>query len=231
MFDWIKKLISFSKKETKAQEIENQKKEIKNVVDELLQNNECNVCPLNASCKDKSIKSCFEKAEEVKKNCGDKKIIILLDDDNGILSLLEDDLKELERKGLINLNEYCIVKFSGILAVFEYIPFLRKLHDKIVGGIFDLTIGGIQRFKNKNIRLTGMDAIYANEKYGIKNNIVFSGNTLNPNIHSNQVILEQYKKITGRNLMDDIIFKSSFNEEERQQQIYEKLFKKLKDEK
>jgi len=226
LFDWFKK----NKVEEKTIQLNKKKEKEYDVVKTIVEGSDCDSCPLQRDCENSETHMCLEKTQQVYNDCKDKDgnikpIIILLDDNAGILSLLEDDLYSLEDDGYINMDDYCIVRFSGILAVFEYLPFLRKNFKYIQGGIFDLTIGGVLRYKNENVRLTGMDAIYANSLKGINRNIIFTGNTLNPNIQSNNMVTEQYEKITGRNLIDDVIFKTSFDDKERQRLIYEKLFK------
>jgi len=226
LFNWFKK----DKVEEKSIQLNEKKEKEYDVVKTIVEGHNCNTCPLQRDCENSETHKCLEKTQQVYNECKDKNgnikpIIILLDDNEGILSLLEDDLYSLEEDGFINMDDFCIVKFSGILAVFEYLPFLRKNFKYIQGGIFDLTIGGVLRYDNENVRLTGMDAIYANTLKGIHKNIIFTGNTLNPNIQTNNVVMEQYEKITGRKLTDDVIFKTSFDDKERQRLIYEKLFR------
>jgi hypothetical protein len=228
LFDWFKKKeIQVEEKQIIQPEKDSTCDVVKNIIEA---ENDYGKCSRNGNCKSIKEDICKEKEEYIKKNCTKEDgsvnpIIILLDDNEGILSLLEDDLYVLDDEGKINIDDYCIVKFSGILAIFDYLPFLRKNYKHIQGGIFDLTIGGVLRYNEENIRLTGMDAIYANYLKGIKRNIIFTGNTLNPNIQSNNEVLKQYEKITERNLLDDVIFKTSFDDDERRTLIYDKIFK------
>ena len=221
----------FKKEKEVAEKPKNNTNEY-DIVERIVNNKSCETCPLSTRCDHNDKYSCLEKTEEMKERCkgedGTKPVIVLLDDNDGILSLLEDDLYTLDEEGYINIGDFCIVKFSGVLAVFEYLPFLRKNFESIYGGIFDLTIGGVLRYEERNVRLTGMDAIYANVLRGIEKNVVFTGNTLNPNIQSNTEVIKQYRSITGRNLQDDVIYKSSFSDEDRRKEIYEKMFKGTK---
>jgi transcription termination factor Rho len=221
-------LLIKNKNDTKKLKIENKedviKKEIKKqneIIDKILLN-PCEVCEFSGSyntSKEDHNKFMLEKFGVV-----DKPVFIIIDDNEGIISYILDTINDIFSENNINPKNYKIVTFSGVNAIYSYLGFLKEYNKYIFGGIFDLTIGGIKRFQGMNIRLNGLDAIYASNKLGIKKFILFTGNTINPKIRENKIVLERYKNIIKRDIKEDLIFKSDFNNDLKRI-IYEKFFK------
>lgn len=147
-----------------------------------------------------------------------KKCIILLDDNEGVVSFLKDDLKELSNSGVFNIDEFNIVEFTTEHAGFYLLAFL-KTHPNvdIAFGIFDISLGGgvFDKYKG-NIVLDGVDCFI--ETYNNNNAIkflFFTGNKLNEYIKKNKEIVNKFKKFHKDDIRKYILFKTTLSPESR----------------
>jgi len=145
-----------------------------------------------------------------------KPSIILLDDNPGVLSFLEDDLRSL------NIKDYNIIKFDSKYAGFNLVGTLKSYKGlNIQYCIFDLTFGGgVYNEIDGNVILDGVDVLkeclYYNKdiKY-----FFFTGNTLNTYIKKNKEMVDKFKNITSKDITDFILYKTKLNPKDRRNYI------------
>ena len=155
-----------------------------------------------------------------------KPTIVILDDNEGVVSFLLDDVKEiLLSMGINNIYEkFNVLTFSSQYCAFNLISTINAYDIKNIDyGIFDITLGGGVFEENKgNIVLDGIDAFQA--CYEINSDmkyLFFTGNKLNPYIKKNKEIIEKFTKITnGKDLHDYILYKTSKTLEDRRQYLH-----------
>jgi hypothetical protein len=155
-----------------------------------------------------------------------KRSILLIDDNPGIISFLIDDLKELAEEGHINLSDYNILTFYEKMAAFDFV----KRNDEYNGfnidmAIIDITYGG-RLINNKKVEIfTGVDVFDSLYKHNPKVKYIFySGNPLNPYIKSNKILINQFHKITGEDIMYKVLVKTSLCLNDRRKAIKELFF-------
>lgn len=151
-----------------------------------------------------------------------KPSILLFDDNMGVISVLEDDLQELEKEGFIKLEDYNILKFSTQHAAFQLQATIKAYQGlNIELAIFDITLGGgVYEEDLGNVVLDGVDTFKAVSDYNQNlKYIFFTGNKLNPYINKNKEIIEKYKKYTGEDIQDHILYKASLSPEDRKEYI------------
>lgn len=143
-----------------------------------------------------------------------KETILLLDDNSGVISFLEDDFKHLDSMGKIDLKKYNLIHFTNKTAAFEACSTLdlyKGLNVKYA--VLDLTLGGTTTDdKGETVMYDGVDVFNSIKKYN--NNfkyIFFTGNKLNPDIKKNAEMLEKFNRTTGDNLENHILFKTSLS--------------------
>lgn len=164
-------------------------------------------------------------------NLGDKDLskpgILLIDDNPGIVSFLEDDFEVLYKENKINLNKYNIFSFTSKMAAYMFMATVRKYGDlNIKYAIIDITLGGIVTTIDNIIKLTGVDVLEMllemnpDIKY-----IFYTGNQMNVYIKPIADIMEQYKKLTKKDINDIVLFKTSLSMRDRQQFILDELVK------
>jgi len=216
MFNFIKNL--FKKEEVSKEKII-EKKEIPKV-------GKCENCPLRDVCIINSGNFC--NTYKIPENYNSsKKTILLIDDNLGILSFLEDDVNEIFNKYNMKKEDFNIIKITGRDAPIHIKTLLRLNKEfKVDYAIIDLTFGGIIKTTNGNIKLNGVD-VYCdlhNKNKEVKF-VFFTGNTLNPYIKSNQKMIETFNKCNKDDIMNYIINKNEFDEESRIDEFYKRLFK------
>jgi len=222
MFNFIKNIFKKEKEELKEElTAENLFK------DDIIEREfECINCPLKKVCKSHSASIECEDAINMDNFDDTKDTILVIDDHEGIISFLKDDMEFFNEKGIIKLNDVNLLLISGSYAAFT----LKLLYDKIgklniKWAIIDITLGGSKMTPEGNIKYTGVDVfdmIYKKDKpfkY-----LFYTGNNLNPHIRSNQKIIEQFKNITNENLNDHILFKTSMDMNTRRKYITKHLF-------
>jgi len=230
MFYIIKKIAIFFKRLGINKNPKNPKKNIEEyfIKDENIDLYSCDDCKFKRICKvNEPNKMCFGVGLFDLDFDDNKESILLIDDNAGLISILEDDLIELSKSKVMNLNDYNLIKISGAMAGFTH----KVMEEKSLGlnikyAIIDITLGGSMVLDGKSVKYTGID-VY--ERLIDKNSdlrfIFYTGNNLNPYIRSNKRILEQFKKLRG-DLLDYTLFKTSFDMKDRREYISKKLFNK-----
>ena len=117
-----------------------------------------------------------------------KDTILIVDDHEGMISFLKDDMDYFNKIGVIDYNKVNILTISGQYAVFSYNLLEEKIPNlKIKWAILDITLGGSITIDGSNIILTGVDIfemIYENNPN--VNYLFYTGNNLNPYIKTNK---------------------------------------------
>jgi len=147
-----------------------------------------------------------------------KRSILIVDDNPGMVSFLKDDIEFIEHDNVINLSEYNLLTFDTPYAAFTF----QKVQDMNNGlnidyAILDITIGGSIMTPNGNIKYTGVDIYEMILKYNPDVKVIFyTGNQLNPYIKSNKKLIDQFSTITnGKKINDFILFKTSLDLDDR----------------
>ena len=188
---------------------------------------QCRVCNETMFCNAAGVYDKCQWNENFDKYDLKKTGILIIDDNPGIVSFLEDDLEEMDEEGLIDLEKWNIFKFTTKHAAYKLFGTLRKYKDlNIKVAIIDITLGGSMKTTSGNIKLTGVDAfeplleLNPDLKY-----IFYTGNQMNNHVKTISEIMKNYTKITGKKITDNILFKTQLNMNDRRDYLYEKLFK------
>lgn len=155
-----------------------------------------------------------------------KPCIVLLDDNEGVVSFLRDDLQYLHDKGYINLSDYNVLGFTTEYAVFHLLSTIKTRRNmKVKLAVLDITIGGsIHDRARGNIILDGVDAFIETMKLNPDMKYVFfTGNKLNEYINKNKLIMDKFEKFTQENIHNHTMFKTSLSQEDRRMKLYELL--------
>jgi len=223
MFNFIKNF--FSKKLEEKESLTAEKIFEEDEIEEVYS---CDKCILKSKCKVKAPSYECENAINMDNFDETKDTILVIDDHEGIISFLKDDMEFFDENNIINLEEVNLLMISGSQAAFT----LKLLYDKIgklniKWAIIDITLGGSKMTPKGNIKYTGVDVfdmIYKKDK--AFDYLFYTGNNLNPHIRVNQKMLEQFKNITGDNLNKHILFKTSMDMNSRRDYITKNLFNK-----
>lgn len=144
----------------------------------------------------------------IKKFDRNKKNIVIIDDSRGIVSVIEDFLKELEKDG-INLEDYNILTFYDKYAPFvlkKTLEFLEPI--SIDFAIIDIVLPGKINNNNKYERMDGIDiAILLNSKYNCRNACFFTGNVVSEHVSYIKDKIQKFENYFDNNIVDNIIFK------------------------
>ena len=222
MFKYLKKLF-------------NNEKEIDlNTADNLFKNDKinkkgsCANCALAPLCKEKGDYDYrCDYTVELTDFDEDKPSILLVEDNEGVVNFLKEDVQYLEENGLLNNREYNILTFTSNLAAFNFEVAQRKMCGlNIKYAILDITLGGSIMTEDGNIKYTGVDVYEMILKYNPNVKVLFyTGNNLNPYINANAKLIEQFKNITkGKDIKDYILFKTSLDMDTRRKSLSERLF-------
>jgi CheY-like chemotaxis protein len=154
-----------------------------------------------------------------------KPSILIIDDNEGVVSFMKDDLESIGKE--INIDKYNIISFSSPQAVYQF-KVTQHYYDglNIKYAIIDLTFGGIINTKHKIIKANGIDVYWAIKLYeGDDFKFIFyTGNSLNGHVKTTKQMIEKFKKYSGgENLLDYTLFKTSLNIEKRRE-ILKKWF-------
>lgn len=154
--------------------------------------------------------------------------ILIIDDNPGMISFIEEDLNEILQENGIDKSKYNILTFRSKDAPYILLSTLSYYKDlNITKAIIDITFSGNVRTENGNVRLNGVDIF--EELYKINKNLSFffyTGNQLNPYIRGNKELILNFNKISGKNIFDFVLFKNFLENEERKEFITNRLFLK-----
>jgi len=160
----------------------------------------------------------------------DKDTILIIDDNIGMVSFLIDDIEYFKEEGIID-NDINIISIHSSHAVFKYEALQEKYNNlNIKWAIIDITFGGSVMSKDGNIIYTGVD-VYKILKEHNKNFkfLFYTGNNLNPYIRSNSILIDKFKELSdGKDIMEDVLFKTSMDMDNRRKYIKDKLFASTK---
>lgn len=152
--------------------------------------------------------------------------ILIIDDNEGICSFIEDDLEVLDEEGKIDLDDYNIFVFYGIMCAYDFIATMEKYPNmNIQKAIIDITYSGIVMSKTSNIKLNGVDVFeILHEANPELEYLFYTGNQMNSNIKVIGELVQKYSKIVGRKINDNLLFKTQYNMNDRRKIILERLF-------
>lgn len=156
----------------------------------------------------------------------EKETILLIDDDPGMVSFLEDDLIELHDSGFIDLGNYNLLKFSGPYAAFNFKSTQNKSHGlNVKYAIIDITIGGSLMTDRGNVKYNGIDVFKMISQYTKDFRYLFyTGNSLNTYIKSNKTLIEDFNSVSSDSIFQHVLFKTSLDMDDRRSFIYKILF-------
>jgi hypothetical protein len=156
----------------------------------------------------------FTELKDFDKN---KPSILIIDDNDGIISFLIDDLNEIFTEE--EFKKYNLITFSGSQAFYNFKitqEYYQGLNIKYA--LIDLTYGGIVNTKKGIIKANGVD-VYVNIKNYEKDDFKFlfyTGNSLNEHVRTNRQMIDKFKIYSnGENMIEYVLFKTVFNIEER----------------
>jgi len=218
MLDFLKKI--FLKKDENTARALFENKDIK-------QKGSCKDCALQSKCEDQgNYDYRCDYTVDMSDFDRDKRSILLMDDHEGIVSFLKDDLVYLDEKNIIDLDKINVLTFSSNLAAFNFEVAQRKMKGlNIDWAIIDITLGGSVITKDGNVKYTGVDVYEMILKYNPDVKFIFyTGNNLNPYIKANKAIIDKFKSISGKKIKDYILFKTSLDMNTRRDFISKHLF-------
>ena len=198
----------------------------------------CKNCPLiSLGCDinimeeiyNKSIENgkCFFE-DELKNFDRDKDSFFIIDDNEGMVSFLEDDLYFLEESGVLNLKDINVISLSGNYSGFTFEVLQEKEKGlNIKWAIIDITLGGSIMTSKGNLKYTGIDVLEMILKYNPDVNYIFyTGNNLNPYIKRTRNMMDKFKKITNDDIENHVLFKTSLDMDDRRRYLAKKFFNK-----
>jgi len=152
--------------------------------------------------------------------------VVIIDDNAGICSFIEDDFEELDENGLINLDDYNIFNFNGNMCAYKLFATLQKYPNmNIQKAIIDITYSGTVQTNKGNIKLNGVDVfevlyeLNPNLKY-----VFYTGNQLNKNIKTISTLINKYNDILKKNIFDNVLYKTNLSMKDRRNYFLRKLF-------
>ena len=138
-----------------------------------------------------------------------KKNLLIIDDNAGLVSLIEDVLEIESLKDKIN-----VLKINSIYAGFVlHILKRKKGFLKIDYAVIDLSLGGV--IYNDEVGNIGHEGIMVfKDIYENNKNVKFffyTGNNLNPYVYASKKIITLFSEITnGKNILEYVIFKNQY---------------------
>ncbi len=154
--------------------------------------------------------------------------ILIIDDNEGICSFMEDDLEELDLNGRINLDDYNVFTFYDKMCAYDLLGTLSRMDLNIKKAIIDITYGGTVISEAGNIKLNGVDVfevlyeMHPDLKY-----VFYTGNQMNYNIKVIGQAMRKYTKITGKKITDNILFKTQLSMDGRRDFFMKTIFNEL----
>jgi hypothetical protein len=167
--------------------------------------NLCSQCILKDKCKGKFL--CEKWKEDYN---SEKKTFVIIDDNEGIISIIIDILFELEEEGHIDLTQWNIISFTSKHAgIFLLKSIFKNEFKSIDAALIDITFGNILRISNKNIKINGIHLAYFLEKYFKTDFYFYTGNQLNEYIRSQKALKDFFKKEFNEDIEKYIIHKNN----------------------
>jgi len=160
-----------------------------------------------------------------------KPCILILDDNEGIISFLLDDLDYFKENNLFDFSKFNILPISGQYAAFSLkFLYLKNKNLNIKFAIIDLTLGGSIMTDEGIIKYNGVDVYKMIEEYNKEDFSFFfyTGNNLNPYILSNEKLINKFNKVKGKDIKDFVLFKTSLTPDKRKTYILNFLKKGIK---
>jgi len=157
--------------------------------------------PQNAITHLKEVESQLLKMDPNKKN------LLIIDDNLGLISLINDIL-EMSRLDK-DINSICIqTSYAG----FIYKIITEKYNLKIDYAIIDITFGGIiVDTHDGNIKYEGVmvfkDLINKNKELKY---LFYTGNSLNKYVYSSKKIIDIFQQITNDDIMNHVVYKNQY---------------------
>ena len=154
--------------------------------------------------------------------------ILIIDDNPGIVSFLEDDLDVLDENEKIKISDYNVFSFTTKTAAYKFIATVRRYGNlNIKYAIIDITLGGTINTVDKIVKLTGIDILEMLLEMNPETRYIFyTGNQMNKYIKTIANIMQQYKEITNKDISDSVLFKTELSMEDRQEYILKKVLEK-----
>jgi len=190
----------------------------------------CNGCLIESYCtKSGGSSNLCNYAIDITGYDKDKDTILIIDDNEGVISFLMDDIEYFDEKNIIDLETVNVITISGAHAAFTLELLYNKLERlSIKWAIIDITLGGSSMTENGNVKYTGVDVFEIINKDKNTSNefkfLFYTGNNLNPYIKANERIIKQFKEITGDDIKDYVLFKTSMDIEKRRKYITKHIF-------
>jgi len=196
----------------------------------------CGTCPFNSakigcvidsSINSIRLESLLNESGCIFKNAYDivntnKDIFLIIDDNEGMVSFLKDDLDYLKDIGVYDNIE--ILTLSGSHSAFTLKAMLDKIPTlNIKYAIIDITLGGSIMTPKGNLKYTGIDVLDMLYNKNLKY-IFYTGNNLNPYIKRNKELIQQFFDITEEDIQEHILFKTSMDLKSRRKYIAKKFF-------
>ena len=190
----------------------------------------CDDCLIKKYCTKKGKMSDLCKyAIDIKGYDKNKDTILIIDDNKGVISFLMDDIEYLDEEKIINLKTINVITISGTHAAFTLELLYSKLEKlSIKWAIIDITLGGSAMTEKGNLKYTGVDVFEMINKN--KNTpkdfkfLFYTGNNLNPYIKANEKIINQFKELTGDDIKNYVLFKTSMDIDSRREYIINHIF-------
>jgi len=157
----------------------------------------------------------------------EKDTLLLIDDNAGVVSFLENDINYLDEIGSIKKEDINILSLSGNFAPFTLNVLYKKLEKlNIKWAIIDITLGSRKMTPDGIKTYTGVDVLeMINKNEKSFNYLFFTGNNLNPHIKANEILINQFKEFMDTDIMDKIVMKTSKDMKSRRKFFKENLFK------
>jgi len=151
-----------------------------------------------------------------------KDSILIVDDNPGIISFLLDDLEEIG-----GLDDYNIITFDTNYAAYQFEATQQGYGGlNIKYALIDLTLGGTLPTDNGPIKYTGVDIFQQITIFNPEVKVLFyTGNSLNEYVRTSKAMIDQFKELTGKDIKDFVLFKTSLDLNSRREFLKE-WFKK-----
>jgi len=189
----------------------------------------CTNCPLKQLCEDRNNYDYrCDYAIKLPNFDKNKDSLLIIDDNEGLVSFLLDDIEYFNEKGIIDLDKINVITMSSNMAGFNLEVAQRKLNGlRIKWAIIDITLGGSIMTPEGNKKYTGVDVYEMIIDYNPEMKFIFyTGNNLNPHIKTNSLLIKQFKDINNEDINDYVLFKTALDMDARRKYLQKYLFYK-----